>query len=476
MFPATLALALVVGAVVLLSFRRPALALAIALLMMGFEGSIKALLALQHPTGLPGGFRAFGAVGIDVALGVATAGVLIADRGRTARAIWGRLGRPERVLLGLLGAWLAMSVLQIPPGDTADGLEGFRRFQAYVPLAVAAAVVFSVPAMARRGTVALLVIGLCVSLYAAVRVVVGPALVEILLANSSGGTNTYGGSLRAIGSFSSAVGLTSYLLPVAFFALVVGLLVPRLRLLAWAVAGLSVVGLGASFARGPIYGIAIALACTLAVLLAAGDISRRHKAGAVALSVVSLAAAGGAVALLGSDSPELRARSAGIVNPIGDPSFSDRWEAWSRAVDDVARRPFGSGVGTVGSSSTPAGKLVRTTDNSFLKVFVDQGIVGGLLFFVGIVGTAFILLRRLARLRGEARAIGLAAVTAFIAFLGLCLTGEYVEAPGKVIAWTLLGIGFALATSAPPQRPHQARPRRPAVRRRGPQSVRRIRA
>jgi O-Antigen ligase len=466
-----------VGAVVLLSFRRPALALAIAVLMMGFEGSIKALLALEHPmSGLPGGFRAFGAAGVDLALGAATVGVLVADRGRTAQAIWSRLGRGERVMLGMLGAWWAISALQLPPGDTVQGLEGFRLFQAYVPLALAAAVVFSVPAMARRGTVALLVIGLCVSLYAVVRVVAGPALVEILLANSSSSTNTYGGSLRAIGSFSSAFGLTSYLLPVAFFALVLGLLVSRLRLLAWIVAGLSIVGLGASFARGPIYGIAIALVCVLAVLLAATDISRAHKAAAVAFSVVALAAAGGAVVLLGHHSPELRARSAGIVNPIGDPSFSDRWNAWSRAVDDVVRRPFGSGVGTVGASSTPAGRRVRTTDNSFLKVFVDQGIVGGLLFLVGVVGTAFLLLRRLARMRGEARAIGLAAVTGFIAFLGLALTGEYVEAPGKVIAWTLLGIGFAQATIAPPPPPEPERPRRQAVRTRAPQIVRRTRA
>jgi hypothetical protein len=38
-----------------------------------------------------------------------------------------------------------------------------------------------------------------------------------------------------------------------------------------------------------------------------------------------------------------------------------------------------------------------------------------------------------------------AALGALIAFLTLCFLGEYIEWPGKVLAWTMLGIALWLA-------------------------------
>jgi hypothetical protein len=38
------------------------------------------------------------------------------------------------------------------------------------------------------------------------------------------------------------------------------------------------------------------------------------------------------------------------------------------------------------------------------------------------------------------RPLGVAALCGFVAFLLLCVMGEYIEQPGKALAWTLLGI------------------------------------
>ena len=449
-WPATLALVAIVGLGLLLAWRTPPLALVLGLLMLGFEGSIKVLLRLEE-TPLPGGPRAAGAAAIDIVLFAGVLAVLLGDRGRTPRALWRGLARGERVVVGVLVAWLAVSVPQIAQNaDLGHGVAGFRLFHAYLLVGVAVAVLFTVPWLSRRGTVVLLGLGVATGLYAVARVVAGPSPAEVALVRDTSATTMDGSTLRAFGSFSGAVGMNSYLLPLALFGLVLGLLVPRLRLLGWAVAGLSVAPIAASHARTPLLGFALGLAVMVAVLLSASGVSSRRKVAILAAAVLAVGVVYGAILLGSHGTPHLRERAHGILHPLDDVSMRQRLDHWERAIDQVTEKPLGRGVGKEGGSAGRFGLAARTPDNSFLKVFVDQGVPMGVAFLVGLLALVFAIARRLRRIEGEPRALGLAALTGFVGFVGLCLSGETVEQPGKAIAWSLLGIAFVMALAVAP--------------------------
>lgn len=444
-WPATMAVATLVGGVLFLAWRAPAWALLGGLLLVGFEGSIKILLGFE-PTPLPGDERAAGAAAIDLALFGAVAGVLVADRLETPRAIWAQATKGERVALRLLGVWLALSVLQIAQNENlVNGVEGFRLFQAYTAVAVAVAVAAWSPRVRRHALPALLAVTVVVGLYAALRVAIGEAHAEFLFAAQVRTTSFYGGQLRALGSFSSSIGMVSFLTPVAIAGLVAGYLSPRMRLVGWAAAALAIVGILGSYGRGPLFGILVGLLFALVVLVGAGDVSRRRKAiaGALVLATVGMTYLGVQVASRGSDRLQERAR--GVLNPGQDKSVKLRFDNWRDRLEDVRSHPFGHGVGWVGGASANANGDEVTTDNSFLKVLVEQGVYGLVIFLAGLVMALWAVTRRLAARGGEARAAGLAALAGVVGFLVLSISGEYVEQPGKVVAWALLGIATACA-------------------------------
>jgi O-antigen ligase len=446
---ATLIAVLAIG-IVVLAWHSPPLALGAAVLLFAFEGSVKILLGLDD-VALPGGSRAAGAAALDIALAAAIGGVLFQDRLRAPRALWSGATRAERVVIGSLGAWLALSVLQIAEGgDLSRGVHAFRLFQWYTLLAVAALTVFAQPRLRPLALRALLGICFAVSLYAAVRVVIGPADAERGFALAVPTVTSYGGTFRAVGSFSSAVGLSSFLTPAAALAFVFGLLRPEVRVFAWTVGGLALIGLIGSFSRASLFGVALGLASGLLLVLVASRMSARRRLVSAGLVVLVMACAYTGLWAASQASPELRERATGVLNPFADESVQLRFEGWKQTVEEAADRPFGHGLGTVGDASGPDVARIRTTDNSFLKVLVDQGVLGFTLFVGGILGAMVVLARRL---RGaadlESQAVGLAALAGFVAFLGVCLAGESVEQPGKVIAWVLLGVAAAHAFPGP---------------------------
>jgi O-antigen ligase len=448
--PATVALAVVVVAIVVLAWRSPALALAAAVLLFALEGSVKILLGLGID--LPGGSRAAGAAALDVALLAGVAGVLISDRLRAPKAVWAAATTAERVVIGLIGAWLVLSVIQIVQGgDVGRGLHGFRLFQWYAVVAVATLTVFAQPRLRPLALNVALGIALVVSVYAAVRVVIGPALAERTFATAVPTVTTYGHTLRAVGSFSSAVGLSSFLTPVVVFSLVLGLLVPRLRLVSFALAALALVGLIGSFSRASLFGVVLGLGCALVLVFAVSHFSARRKLASAAILIAVAAAMYGTVWAVSQHSPELRERAQGVLDPLDDESVQIRFDTWERNLDDVAAHPLGRGVGSVGAASGPPGRGLRTTDNSFLKVLVEQGFIGLALFVGGLFGAVFVLARRMrAGVGDDLRSVGVAALAGFVAFLGLAFAGESVEQPGKVVAWGLLGMAAAYAFASGP--------------------------
>jgi hypothetical protein len=54
------------------------------------------------------------------------------------------------------------------------------------------------------------------------------------------------------------------------------------------------------------------------------------------------------------------------------------------------------------------------------------------------------VLRCLGRLCEKDRVVAAASVAGVVAFLAMCVFGEFIEQPGKVVAWTLLGAGVAM--------------------------------
>jgi hypothetical protein len=78
-------------------------------------------------------------------------------------------------------------------------------------------------------------------------------------------------------------------------------------------------------------------------------------------------------------------------------------------------------------------------------VLREQGFLGFALFAGGLLGGIALLAARLRRVPNYPGALGLAALAGFVTFLGVAISGEYVEQPGKVIAWGLLGVAAAQA-------------------------------
>jgi hypothetical protein len=451
-WPVTAAIAVLVATIGALALARPSLALAAAILFFGFEGSVKILLELE-PTPLPGSSRAVGAAALDIALAAAVAGVLIADRGRAPRELWARATRRERVVLALVGWGLATSVLQIvQAGDPVQGVDGFRLLYAYLAVGLAAAVVAGRSGAVGRVAPAVLTITFVVATYAAFRVLIGPAQAERFAAEEGGGTFAYGGATRAVGSFSGAVGLNSFITPLAVFAIVIGLFDARLRKPAWGVAALALVGVLGSYGRGPLLAIAAALLFAVAVMASASDVSRRRKLMSTGAVAAVLAVTYGGVLVASQASDALRERAPGILNPLGDESVQLRLETWADSVEDVVASPLGTGLGTVGGASARGGGKTVTTDNSLLKVLREQGIPVTFALTAGLFALVAALTLRLRRVPRESRALGLAALAGFLSFLALGITGEYVEQPGKVVAWALLGVAAAQALLTTPAR------------------------
>jgi hypothetical protein len=289
-----------------------------------------------------------------------------------------------------------------------------------------------------------------VSAYAALRVVVGPSAAERDFATSIATTVAYGGALRAIGSFSSAVGLISFLTPVTAFAFVIGFLDRRVRRLAWATAALGLVALLGSYSRGSLFGLALGLLGALALVIFAADMPRKRKLLASGLVLGLLLTTYGGVLIASTASPQLRERAKGVLNPFGDKSAQLRFDNWGKTLRLFGEQPLGRGVGAAGSASAPTRERFVTTDNSFLKVLYEQGVLGFALFAGGLISAVVLLGMRLRRTAGESRALGLAAISGFLTFVGISIGGEYVEQPGKVIAWGLLGVAAAQALRRPP--------------------------
>ena len=439
------ALALVVALTILLAFWCPEAAFVVALLVLGFEGSIKALLT-ENPLTTSVSPEAFGAAFIDLALFTAMVAVVIRRRHDLRRATEIELDRWEKLVLLAGAAWLMLSVVQLAlADDLKQGIEGLRLTQSYVLVAAVAALAF--PAGRSRRLTGLLVVMAFIAGYAALRVAVGPSDAERAFALSKETVTLYGSVFRAVGSFSSAIGMVSVLVPVFVFTLTLGLLSSVHRVLCVGIAAAAMVGIIGSYARVALVAVAFGMVVALGF---AAYIKRRQgspsagTAGPSRLRLLGLVAGilalviGGTV-LAAQSSPRLQDRLGGLLQPWEDPSVEMRLETWEDHFQLALDEPLGGGPGTIGSAEDdPAAK---TTDNSYLKILIDQGFLGLGLFLVGVLGILALLCRRTARIQAsESRIVSVASLSAFAAFLLMMIAGEFIEQPGKVFAWLMIGL------------------------------------
>ncbi len=423
--------------VLALCIRAPEYGFALALVLYSFEGTIKMRLSFE---GAPSAV-ALGAVVLDLAFLASLAALLLRDRGRSLLELWGRATRLERVAAALVGAWLVLSVLQIPvAGNLTNGLEGFRLTQLYVPAALGGIVLAARLGEERLAVLLLGVIALAV-LYAAFRGITGPTRHEQLFAEQRAFNSTFGELGRNTGSFTGPVGLVSFLVPAAVICLVLGFLRPQRRWLFGLGFALAMTGILASFVRTALVAVVAGAALMALVMLLEQSKSRRRGVYAVGLVIVVLAGGYGAALLAGEVSPTAEDRAESLANPFSDDSVTTRFDTWERTLDKVAEEPLGTGLGTVGRA-TAKGRKAAFTDSSYLKILQEQGPLGALLFLGGFGGLLVMAGIRLARAGPSQRSLGTAALAGFGGFLVLMLMGEYVEQPGKLLAWTLLGVAL----------------------------------
>jgi len=432
-----------IALVLVLALRAPEYAFLVAVLLVAGEGLLKAMLT-HEGTPLTVSTNAVGAALLDLCLIATLVALVRRDSVQRLEEIWRHLPRSVHVALALLSAWIVVSVAQaLAAGSLEQGLQGFRLVQMYVLVGIVGALLLW--RLPRTALVPLVLAGLLViSGYAVFRLATGPGSIERTYNLSRAGIETYGGVGRAAGSFSAAAGLTSYLVPAAVFAFVIALAIPRYRILATTVFGCAAVAIIASYVRVGV----VALACGLllgGILLVAQSPWTRHQKVAL-LGVVAGVFVVGSIgtAFASQASSDVSARARAFVHPLEDESVQLRLETWRATLDVIRDHPFGTGVGSVGRASSYDGDDAGTViaDNSYLKILREQGWLGGLMFVAAIVVFLVALTRASLDRSHPPHPIAVAALAGVFAFLVLGLAGEYVEQPGKVLAWLLLGIAI----------------------------------
>jgi O-antigen ligase len=421
--------------VLVLCVRVPVYAFALALVLFSFEGTIKMRLSVE---GAPSPV-ALGAACLDFAFLASLTALLVHDRGRALVRVWERATRLERVAAALLAAWLMLSVLQIPlGGDLVNGLEGFRLTHLYVPALLGGVIVASQVPEQRLAPLLLGVVALAVT-YAGVRGITGPSVNEQVFAAQRGLNTTFGDLGRNTGSFTGPLGLVSFLVPAGLFCLVLSFLRAERRWISGLLFLLAMTGIIASFVRTTL--VAVAAGAVLMAVLVLWNKGSRRRLGAYAVALVVLVSGGEyAATLIASEvTPSTEWRAAGLARPFADYSVTTRFDRWQHTLETVTDEPLGTGIGTLGRA-TVEGRRGKYTDNSYLKILQEQGPLGGLLFLGGLGGILLGTAIRLVRLDPSRRPIGTAALAGVVGFLVLMVMAEYIEQPGKVLAWTLLGV------------------------------------
>jgi hypothetical protein len=410
--------------------RFPAAAVTFVALLTGAYGSVEAL----------GGFPAGPAV--DVVLG-----------GLWISALW-------RLVMGRRPSWwvppaivAVVLYLCLTAGEiafAASGKIGVQSFRASAWYLAAGVLVAYAPwsAQTRRRIVnGVLLVMVAVGAYAAYRWLVGAAPQEAQLAKQASYTNTLGGELGLVGSFTSRHELGAWTTVAVPFALIMALtLRDRWRYVAALAAALCAFALIASETRAALVAVIPALALMLVLYQFSRGFPGLHL-GATAVAAVAVLGVG-VLQFSGATGGDTRAKShfGLILTPTQDPAFKRREYKWNTALADVAKHPMGQGLGTAGRVQRQYGRFMNVAsydvDNSYLKIALEQGLWVMVFFGVALAALLFSLARRALLVRDRERAgVAIGGAAALLGMAILMFFAVHIEGLPALFAWLLVGLG-----------------------------------
>jgi hypothetical protein len=291
-----------------------------------------------------------------------------------------------------------------------------------------------------------LVVGALVAAYAILRTITGPteAERELALTGKPGFLQ-----LKTSGSLPSAGHLASWCTAMLPFALALAFaLRGRWQYLAAATAAGSLFAVLATEVRIGIVAAIAAVALVFVATAAAKAFSSGTRAVRLAVTgMLAVMVAIGAYATTIGTSDESSARFERILNPTEDFAYSTRLTRWEEAFEIMGDKPFGQGLGTLGSvaATSPLDpELTRQLDSSYIKVGVEQGPWVLLLLMLGLLLLlANLFWRSIHTLdRGKA-AIGIGATGALLGLIISLYANTFIEEPQILAGWLLAGLGVA---------------------------------
>lgn len=200
--------------------------------------------------------------------------------------------------------------------------------------------------------------------------------------------------------------------------------------------GLMLAGLILSIVRSALLGLAVSM-----ILIMLGSRLTRRVVIILTLTAVILIALGAHLGL---------ARLAVQTVTLTDPSSRWRLEAWRQSLEAIVQRPWGWGLGTVGALAERfADPSVRiTSENWYLQIGIELGVVGLILYLGTITLVAYRLLvyYRLDRdVFRRALTFGMLA-----GLVGLSFVGQFLHVWGylslSIPFWLLMGLCWASHT------------------------------
>ena len=262
------------------------------------------------------------------------------------------------------------------------------------------------------------------------------------------------GKVRAFGIFNGPFHLG--LFAGFMFWIGVGLFIETRRKLALLLSAVAFAACLASLTRGSI----IAILASFPVVMF--FVFKRYRIRVAAIVVVVAVLGAASVALLRSNSEELdRAMEsfASLENMLDDHRLMVRFEGYERALSVLSTHPLGTGMGSSGDAMEshfhPYGAIHVTSHNLLLRIALETGIPGLLLFLILAGWIAFVVIK-LKKANYQGATVVLLGMCLIVAITGI--TGSTLGAyPMNLIFWTLCGGAVGLLSSH--SRPVRFRPR-----------------
>jgi O-antigen ligase len=438
----TLALAvpvLLLGA--LLAMKRPPVAIGLTIAVSGMFGTITANLGSLPTQG--------SADVLLICLWIGVIGLYAIGNRRRAIRLWpGLLGVTVFVAISAVSMLLSTDV-----GVTFDSFRQLHWYMLIVPLVAFA----PWPALTFERVAKGVVLGsLIIAAFSAFRYATGSSASEIAAARTVS-TLPSSTELRFFGSFLSAQELGAWCAVVIPFATALALAWRGgWRWSAAALTALCAVDMLASHIRTGVAAGVLGLAVVLLLFIVARAFpsGRRVATGLIATAVVVVVGAG-AIALTGAakSTNESTSSISALLHPNEDRNYEIRKERWDVAWSSVTDEPFGHGLGTTGIVAQRHGALPigpTPLDSSYLKVGIEQGIVGMVLYIAVLVILLASLCRYALTTLDRQRATFAIGAAGTLATMMILFYGSlYAEQPSVVVSgWMIVGLGCAGFTTS----------------------------